>query len=338
MTLQINKPLPKYNPKRYSNYIDLCDEDDYEVDDDDEVKSLFGEDEYDPATNFKVEFPASIIKVEDKKREKRTEQNKITRTKAFQDYLPEQTSGCCWWDTCPFTSHPVSCPVKYDAKRDRFQCEGVFCSYNCALAYGRHLSCRSATFIPQWIRYIRKQIEGGVSTTPKAARHFSLLDKFGGSMTIDEFRTEFATDMRYQCIPDRCKVKMIPSSFLHIDEETYNKLVLPDAMYAISTSVETVKKSDELINDWKKLNPASEAVATPAVTGAKRKNAAITHTSTSTYFNTKRKSVMTRKPDGTLGRRLIEPEKTQPTTAVQANQTLMSKLGVTKSYISGSSS
>ncbi len=53
------------------------------------------------------------------------------------DKWPVQTDVCCWWDCHTFSGTPIGLPVRYDAKTDRFEGYGCFCSLECAAAYAQ---------------------------------------------------------------------------------------------------------------------------------------------------------------------------------------------------------
>ena len=105
--------------------------------------------------------------------------------------IPTKTQLCCWWCTYNFDSLPTYLPEKYS--EGNFYVSGCYCSFNCAGAYNLSLGDNKL-----WERYsllkllyymINKDkinsindIEINISG-PK-----ELLEKYGGSMKIEEYR------------------------------------------------------------------------------------------------------------------------------------------------------
>lgn len=94
----------------------------------------------------------------------------------------------CWWDSHEFEGVPVGCPVRHDENRGRFWCEGFFCSWSCVRAYAgvyvKDLVTRN--MIPLWIKKLSgDRSRNGISAP---APHWCVLARFGGNMSIEEFR------------------------------------------------------------------------------------------------------------------------------------------------------
>lgn len=137
--------------------------------------------------------------------------------------FPETYSGNCWWDSHPFSSKPVGCPVQRDDKRNIYWLEGIFCSWNCAHAYGNHyLPQQKSALCPVWIRHlIREMAKAQVSLTeaersamrnnlaPSAAPHWCLLKSFGGVMDIETFRDIHCPSLRLHIWPERFPISHI---------------------------------------------------------------------------------------------------------------------------------
>jgi hypothetical protein len=111
----------------------------------------------------------------------------------------------CWHckHSLPPKIYPLSLPIKWLPKIERFEGEGVFCSFNCMVSYSREY------------QNIRFRESGGLicllynkifdktirlnQITP--APNWRLLNSFGGPMSIDEFRKTFQTvEFRDNCI------------------------------------------------------------------------------------------------------------------------------------------
>jgi MYM-type Zinc finger with FCS sequence motif len=99
------------------------------------------------------------------------------------------TDLVCWWCVHSLPQHPcVHLPLKYDDRRNRFTTIGNFCSWECAKAYA--IDMRS----PRWgeiqsllsmmrMRAYKKYMP--LFAAPKR----EALKIFGGTMTIEEFRS-----------------------------------------------------------------------------------------------------------------------------------------------------
>ena len=111
-----------------------------------------------------------------------THQNKL---------IPTKTNLCCWWCTCEFTNLPTYLPEKYS--ENNFYVSGCFCSFNCAGAYNLSLSDNQV-----WNRYSllklmyyminKNKINSIGDIDINIAGPKELLKKYGGPMTIEEYR------------------------------------------------------------------------------------------------------------------------------------------------------
>lgn len=100
------------------------------------------------------------------------------------------TNLCCWWDTCQFKTMPCFIPERYDG--ETFYVIGCFCSVDCAAAYNVSLNDykvpeRHAMIIKFYSMVFKKNIEISL------AHQREMLDKFGGTLTIENFRKKFET-------------------------------------------------------------------------------------------------------------------------------------------------
>ena len=107
-----------------------------------------------------------------------------------QDMVGENKEGLvCWWCTESLPQLPcLHFPIKYDSHLDRFTTIGNFCSWECAKAYGKN------TNSPRWGEYssylaMMRRRAYGAHKLLFAAPAREALKKFGGTMTIEEFRS-----------------------------------------------------------------------------------------------------------------------------------------------------
>ena len=106
--------------------------------------------------------------------------------------LIEEEKICCWWCTYQFDNLACGIPIKYEKKK--YHVKGYFCSFNCALSYNDNEN----------IDYLIKQerrcllnllysiMEEKHDIIKKAPRKECLI-KFGGILTIEEFRKNSKT-------------------------------------------------------------------------------------------------------------------------------------------------
>jgi len=121
--------------------------------------------------------------------------------------LPDSVSALCWWCKSKFTTKPVSCPYKYEIKSNSFRCEGLFCSYNCALAYAIDSKFNHFKFAASMLLKIRKAIDGinySIPLTP--APHWSNLKIFGGGLNLRQFRNKSDNSVRIKSIPEALNI------------------------------------------------------------------------------------------------------------------------------------
>lgn len=105
----------------------------------------------------------------------------------------------CWFcrHTVPMDWHPVGLPIKHryvvndtGQKIDQFDCEGVFCSFNCCIAYlNEHIEYRykdSAVLVAMLYRKIFNQPKMITNIMPSPS--WKLLKEYGGHLHIEDYR------------------------------------------------------------------------------------------------------------------------------------------------------
>lgn len=107
---------------------------------------------------------------------------------------PAGTDVCCWYCTYGFDSSPIALPVRYDDKRRVFYVTGVFCTWGCAKRYNGERDYVGKLLSGTLLTLFRHKILGNSATNDPRPYgitlppHRSMLKRFGGSMTIEEFR------------------------------------------------------------------------------------------------------------------------------------------------------
>jgi hypothetical protein len=123
--------------------------------------------------------------------------------------LPLFTTKCCWWCRETFSSCPIGIPINFYpscAKSEQFfkqsnldctngteyfETDGIFCSFPCAKSYiideKLNTKYKNSTML---LSLLYKKINNKIDFIPLAPS-WKLLKKFGGEMSITEFRNSF---------------------------------------------------------------------------------------------------------------------------------------------------
>lgn len=106
--------------------------------------------------------------------------------------MKENTDGLvCWWCTYELPHLPcLHLPVKYDDMLKKFTTIGNFCSWECAKAYAKDMKTARWAEIASFIAMMRLNALGKYVPLFAAPKR-ETLKKFGGKMTIEEFRACF---------------------------------------------------------------------------------------------------------------------------------------------------
>ncbi|BAT22692.1 hypothetical protein [Yellowstone lake phycodnavirus 3] len=95
----------------------------------------------------------------------------------------------CWWCVHPLPCLPcIHLPVKHDEKTNKFITKGNFCSWQCAKAYALDMNTSRSGEIQMILMMMRRRAFGKYTPLWPAPKR-EALKIFGGTMTIDEFRS-----------------------------------------------------------------------------------------------------------------------------------------------------
>lgn len=95
---------------------------------------------------------------------------------------------CCWWCCHECECEPLHLPYKYVDKINKFYTMGYFCSWSCMKSFNLdHFPSHKITVTCQNISLLRKRTDGKLQFINPAPSRYSL-KKFGGELTIEEFR------------------------------------------------------------------------------------------------------------------------------------------------------
>ena len=119
---------------------------------------------------------------------------------SFEGGWPERSSYACWNCTEKFDTYPVGLPTLYENhKKVEYRLEGNFCGYSCAARY--LFDRESGTDL--WQRYdllnvIYRQLCPDVSENIALAPPYLSLKKFGGQLSIEDYRNSQIKARSYQ--------------------------------------------------------------------------------------------------------------------------------------------
>lgn len=102
--------------------------------------------------------------------------------------ISEKTNLACWWCTYNFDSPPCFIPERYD--NEKYYVFGCFCTFNCAVSYNLNMGDYKIydrySLIKKLYHYIHAS-DDEILIAPSR----EVLEKFGGPLTITEFRKNF---------------------------------------------------------------------------------------------------------------------------------------------------
>lgn len=137
------------------------------------------------------------------------------------------TSGQHCWHCChEYTTTTVRLPIRYDDRKDRFTYIGQFCSWSCAKSHALDHQRLDWCYL---LAHLKRIVLGKrLPTVPAPPRH--MLEIFGGTMTLDEFRS--VSD-------DGIVVSDMPSNMIPLDRLTkrvkVNPTTTPGPSYTTNT-------------------------------------------------------------------------------------------------------
>jgi hypothetical protein len=151
------------------------------------------------------------------------------------------TDISCWWCCHPFDNYPMYMPIKYDSLRAVYKVKGIFCSFNCSYSYGfNHKPSVNVSLL----KTLRNELRSlyGVNPDKKCFHNYDrkilkkappkeILKKFGGTVSIQEYRDGFETiDFKINSYP----MVYIP----HQIEERKASKMIKDSIDVISDNKE----------------------------------------------------------------------------------------------------
>ena len=156
------------------------------------------------------------------------------------NYWPETTSIACWWCSYNFDNTPATLPIKYD--EGIYFVTGIFCSPECGASWNFNQNVSDSLI---WKRYsllnmLYINMYKNVNLNIKLAPSKELLEKFGGNLSIEEFRkscNNYGRDFKLIMPPVK--------SIVHSVNEESNIMVKNKIKKFIPIDKERIKKANE---------------------------------------------------------------------------------------------
>jgi hypothetical protein len=118
--------------------------------------------------------------------------------------LNKSRKHCCWYcrHNIPSDWHPLGIPIKFCKEQNAFDCDGIFCSFNCIVAYlQEHNQYRykdSTVLLLMMYRHIFQKHRDITKITPSPS--WKLLKEYGGHLTIEEYRNCLMNCVEYKSL------------------------------------------------------------------------------------------------------------------------------------------
>ena len=177
----------------------------------------------------------------------------------------------CWWCCHDFDTQRLEMPYAYDAKKKTFQTTGNFCSWSCMKSfalekYGVH---KGGTICSNML-LMRKRMYDEFSPIERAPSRY-LLNVFGGTMTIEEFRQGLVSDATKSVVKDVPKeeikekgVKTVSVSSIATNEKKLEEIKETNVQNESLTPKLKLKRSKPLPRSHTDLGSALGLIINPA--------------------------------------------------------------------------
>lgn len=107
---------------------------------------------------------------------------------------------CCWWCTYPIEGEILKLPYKME-RSGKYHVMGNFCSWECMKTYNMHENRMKFGEIQTFMTSMRLKRYGKITRLGCAPNRYCL-QKFGGDMSIDEFRSKCGANPPTIRMPD----------------------------------------------------------------------------------------------------------------------------------------
>lgn len=150
--------------------------------------------------------------------------------------------SACFWCSYDFDNPPIYIP-KYVIK-DTYHVYGCFCTPECATAHLMNESIDTSTKFERYylLNHIYSKIYNYTKNIKPAPDPYHMLEKYYGSLTIQEYRSILKTD-RLFLIVDKPLTRILPEFHEDNDEFIINNKIIPSNNYQAKNKLATIKKN-----------------------------------------------------------------------------------------------
>ena len=150
--------------------------------------------------------------------------------------------SACFWCSYDFDNPPIYIP-KYIMK-DTYHVYGCFCTPECATAHLMGESIDTSTKFERYylLNHIYSKIYNYTKNIKPAPDPHHMLEKYYGSLTIQEYRSILKTD-RLFLIVDKPLTRILPEFHEDNDEFIINNKIIPSNNYQAKNKLATIKKN-----------------------------------------------------------------------------------------------
>jgi len=149
-----------------------------------------------------------------------------------------ENNSSCFWCTCNFDNPPIYIPESNI--NDIYNCYGSFCTPECAVGYLFKENIDSSTKFERYylINYIYSKVYNYKKNIKPAPSPYYLLNKFNGTLTIEEYRKLLNTD-RLILVVDKPLTRNFPE--LYEDNNDMNIDIINTNNYKINYKIKQNK-------------------------------------------------------------------------------------------------
>jgi hypothetical protein len=150
--------------------------------------------------------------------------------------------SACFWCSYDFDNPSIYIP-KY-VMRDTYHVYGCFCTPECATAHLMNESIDTSTKFERYylLNHIYSKIYNYTKNIKPAPDPHHMLEKYYGSLTIQEYRSILKTD-RLFLIVDKPLTRILPEFHEDNDEFIINNKIIPSNNYQAKNKLATIKKN-----------------------------------------------------------------------------------------------
>ena len=150
--------------------------------------------------------------------------------------------SACFWCSYDFDNPPIYIP-KYVMK-DTYHVYGCFCTPECATAHLMNENIDTSTKFERYylLNHIYSKIYNYTKNIKPAPDPHHMLEKYYGSLTIQEYRSILKTD-RLFLIVDKPLTRILPEFHEDNDEFIINNKIIPSNNYQAKNKLATMKKN-----------------------------------------------------------------------------------------------